>query len=340
MSRGIKQMLLAYAKQGGTTDVATGSFSIKIWISITLLLFTFLSAYCQIEQNQRIGAMIPYLSKNKQSITNYLHTAGYIYANKKGNFSQYKKGSQFAYTFTFSERNSSITALNWTEFLGNYQSIINEIQSIGFKTEHTDTYNSGVALSFINAQKHLILTLITRNELNDIVISLGFIEPNVPTQRRNLTNGTERKTPISSENYSIVLPNPPKAIPTALLRSLSSENFDIKNGTQQGIIQKLFKDEENEDWITICYLPKPNETPYKNLILIDVNTSRYFYPDDLSKQNAEYLKKVIILGRSIDFQTVVEGSGALSHAALVYIKPAGKNLESKKPVKIGKYIRK
>ena len=306
-----------------------------------LLMLSFTAGYGQIGLNQRISDMTLFLLKDKLSLVKYLNHAGYTFVNKHDNFSQYKKGSQFSYTFTFSEKNSLITALSWTEFLGNYQLIINELQGMGFESKNSASYNSGVALSFINQKQNIVVTLMTRNDLNDFIISLGATERNYGSKIQTSAKATNspKVKRLNKESYTINLPPPPLMIPRTSIRSLASEGFVPKNGTQEGIIHKVFKDADDDVWITICFQDKLNQTPYKGVILMDVNTSEYFFPENLSKLNSEYFKKIIARGRPIVFQTETVGSGALSHAALVFIKPSVDHPKWNSKVIIEKHIK-
>jgi hypothetical protein len=77
-----------------------------------------------------------------------------------------------------------------------------------------------------------------------------------------------------------------------------------------GIVTKVFKDENEESEITICYQDRLGETPYKGYLLADV-TIEDFSPDEvggnLSKKDVAYLLKVFLPGQRIEFQTEVSG---------------------------------
>lgn len=297
-------------------------------VSFALLIYT--STYGQTEQNLSVKTAIVLLNKDTQSADHYVQGKGYRFVGTHGNFRQYKKGLQFSYDFTLAQRNSSITGLSWTEFLGNYDEIRKELEGMGFKVGITGSHVGGEVSNYKNLSKNIMITLITRNDYNDFTITLGSIKAVVPVKVKQPVTPTQKavridKVPVQvTDNFLINMPIPPSAI-SQTPKSLATSDFYSKNGTQVGIIQKTFKGQEGELWLTICYKDRLNESDIKGYILVDINTADYFDANgdsnEISKTDRAYFRQIILPGRRVEFQTYSRGSGVLRYDNLVYIKP-------------------
>lgn len=126
---------------------------------------------------------------------------------------------------------------------------------------------------------------------------------------------------IATNGIKLSIPSTPSDVTGADTKGIGSR-YIASNATQNGIITKIYKDDEGEDWINICYKDRLGDTPYKGYILADVKTSDYFTSefDDISKTQEASLKKILLVGRKIQFQTEILGTFPISYRTLTYIK--------------------
>jgi hypothetical protein len=162
----------------------------------------------------------------------------------------------------------------------------------------------------------------------------------------NENGGTETKaiSAIKNERMTITLPKPPSDVGYSTGRALVADTYDRQNGTQIGIVKRIFKDNDDARWITVYYKDRLNELPYKGYVLLNICTDDNFacdnLPGELSKSDKDYFLKMLVPGRRIEFQTEVVGTGVLSHASLLYIKPLpNATMPAKGAVIVDHYIR-
>jgi hypothetical protein len=120
-----------------------------------------------------------------------------------GDIFEYKKLVPFgAYDFSYGLKGSKVSVISWTEYMGYLQQLENEIIEQGFLVASSNA--SYGMYSFRNVSKNLLISLIARQQSNDIMITIGKINTHLPIKTQNINSVSHAKV---SKSFEISLPS-------------------------------------------------------------------------------------------------------------------------------------